>query len=222
MKRLIIPAGLTAAVLLAFVDPSLSASVTFTGIVDEIRGHPSGVAIGDTFSGIFSFHPNPPDTFGEFGGQIDRYSIRAGEFTISGTRIDYGGVEFLTDPSKGAVLYQLFPNVSAPLSGQYALLSADVVLQAGTPGGVIPPLDRFNLNDFGVGLRLAKDPALSDSFFGHLTSFPTFNLNQVPDEEASITLLTGGLLSLAVFWVGVCRSAARWLRASGSLSPSSR
>ena len=53
MKRLIVAAGLNAAVLLALAPSSLAATVTFTGIVDEIQGHPPGVAIGDTFSGIF-------------------------------------------------------------------------------------------------------------------------------------------------------------------------
>jgi hypothetical protein len=197
MKRLIVVAGFSAAVLLAFVDPSLAATVTFTGIVDEIDGHPSGVAIGDTFSGIFSFHPNPPDTFGRFGGQIDGYSITVGEFSVSGTRPFNGGVSFLTDPSQGSVFYQLF-SFSAPLSGQYASLFVEVTLQAGTPGGVIPPLDQFNLNDFDVGLQLANNPDLFDSVFGHLTSFPTFNLNQVPDEGTSMTLLSCGLLGLGL------------------------
>ena len=53
MKRLIVAAGLNAAVLLALAPSSLAATVTFTGIVDEIQGHSPGVAIGDTFSGIF-------------------------------------------------------------------------------------------------------------------------------------------------------------------------
>ena len=57
MKRLIVAAGLNAAVLLALAPSSLAATVTFTGIVDEIQGHPPGVAIGDTFSGIFFFDP---------------------------------------------------------------------------------------------------------------------------------------------------------------------
>jgi hypothetical protein len=97
MKTLVVAAircSVMFTVLWTFVDPSLAATVTFTGIVDEIDGHPSGVAIGDTFSGIFSFHPNPPDTFGRFGGQIDRYSITVGEFTSSGTRPFNGGVSF--------------------------------------------------------------------------------------------------------------------------------
>ena len=57
MKRLIFAAGFGAAVLWTFVNPSPAAIVTFTGIVDEIQGQPSGVAIGDTFSGIFFFDP---------------------------------------------------------------------------------------------------------------------------------------------------------------------
>jgi hypothetical protein len=167
------------------------------------------VAIGDTFSGIFSFHPNPPDTFGRFGGQIDRYSIMVGEFTVSGTTIDNGGVVFLTDPSQGAVFYQVV-SLSAPLSGQYGRLFTEVTLQAGTPGGVMPPLDQFNLNDFDVGLQLANNPDLFDSVFGHLTNFPTFNLNQVPDEGTSVMLLCCGLATLAVlrYWLWASSATA--------------
>jgi hypothetical protein len=202
MKTLVVAAircSVMFTVLCAFVDPSLAAMVTFTGIVDEIDGHPSGVAIGDTFSGIFSFHPNPPDFFGEFGGQIDKYSITVGEFAVSGTRNVDGGVVFGTDPSEGSVLYQVV-DFRAPLSGQYSSIFVDVVLQAATPGGVIPPLDQFNVNVFDVALQLANNPDLSDSVFGHLTSFPTFNLTQVPEEGTSMTLLSCGLLCLAVLW----------------------
>ena len=83
MKRLIVAAGLNAAVLLALAPSSLAATVTFTGIVDEIQGHSPGVAIGDTFSGIFFFDPESISG-GGVGGSIGKYSITAGEFTVSG------------------------------------------------------------------------------------------------------------------------------------------
>ena len=59
MKRLIFAAGFGAAVPWMFVNPLPAATVTFTGLVDEIQGQPPGVAIGDTFSGIFFFDPIP-------------------------------------------------------------------------------------------------------------------------------------------------------------------
>ena len=87
---------------------------------------------------------------------------------------------FLTDPSQGSVLYQV-ADFTDPLSGQYSFIGVGVVLQAGTPGGVIPPLDRFNLNDFDVDLSLANNPDFPpDILIGHLTSFPTINLNSSP------------------------------------------
>ena len=101
MKRLIFAAGFGAAVMWTFVDPSLAATVTFTGLVDEIRGQPPGVAVGNTFSGIFFFDPIPI-SLGGVGGFIDKYSITAGEFTVSG-RAHSGNVGFLTDPSQGGV-----------------------------------------------------------------------------------------------------------------------
>jgi hypothetical protein len=114
MKKLIVAAGLSAAVLWTFAGPSLAATVTFTGLVDEIRGQPPGVAVGDTFSEIFFFDPIPI-SLGGVGGFIDKYSITAGEFTVSG-RAHSGNVAFLTDPSQGSVLYQVF-NFTDPLSG---------------------------------------------------------------------------------------------------------
>jgi len=89
-------------------------------------------------------------------------------------------VVFVTDPSQGSVLYQV-ADFTDPLSGQYSFIGVGVVLQAGTPGGVIPPLDHFNLNDFDVDLSLANNPDFPpDILIGHLTSFRTLNLNQVP------------------------------------------
>ena len=196
MKRLIVAAGFSVALLWTFVDSSLAATVTFTGIVDGIEGQPPGVAIGDTFSGIFFFDPIPI-SLGGVGGFIDKYSITAGEFTVSG-RAHSGNVAFLTDPSQGSVLYQVF-NFTDPLSGQYDFMTFEVVLQAGTSGGVIPPLDQFNENDFDIDLSLANPPDFpDDQVFGHLTSFPTINLNQVPDGGMSVALLFWGIASLAV------------------------
>ena len=115
---------------------------------------------------------------------------------------------FLTDPSQGSVLYQV-ADFTDPLSGQYSFIGVGVVLQAGTPGGVIPPLDHFNLNDFDVDLSLANNPDFPpDILIGYLTSFPTLNLNQVPDGGTSVTLLCWGLVSLAVLRC--------WRRASGA------
>ena len=115
---------------------------------------------------------------------------------------------FVTDPSQGGVLYQV-ADFTDPLSGQYSFIGVGVVLQAGTSGGVIPPLDHFNLNDFDVDLSLANNPDFPpDILIGHLTSFPTLNLNQVPDGGTSVTLLCWGLASLAVLRC--------WRRASGA------
>jgi len=201
MKRLIFAAGFGAAVLWTFVNPLPAATVTFTGLVDEIQGQPPGVAIGDTFSGIFFFDPIPI-SLGGVGGFIDKYSITAGDFTVSG-RPNFGNVAFLTDPSQGGVLYQVF-NFTDPLSGHYDFMNVGVTLQAGTSGGVIPPFDQFNLNDFYVDLSLANIPDFPpDSLFGHLTSFPTINLNQVPDGGTSMTLLCWGLASLVVLRWGL-------------------
>jgi uncharacterized protein YodC (DUF2158 family) len=86
----------------------------------------------------------------------------------------------------------------------------DITLQAGTPGGVIPPLDRFNLNDFSIGLELASNPDHGDTVSGHITSFPTFNLNQVSDGGPSMALLGCGLVGLVVLrW---------WLRAGSAMA----
>ena len=197
MKRLIFAAGFGAAVLWTFVGPSPAATVTFTGLVDEIQGQPPGVAIGDTFSGIFFFDPIPI-SLGGVGGFIDKYSITAGDFTVSG-RAHSGHVVFVTDPSQGSVLYSV-ADFTDPLSGHYDFMTVGVTLQAGTTlTGVIPPLDQFDLNDFAVALSLANIPDFPpDLLFGHLTSFPTINLNQVPDGGTSVTLLCWGLASLAV------------------------
>jgi hypothetical protein len=208
MKGLIVAAGFSAALLWTFVDSSLAATVTFTGVIDEVSGQPAGVMTGDTFTGIFFFHPNPPDTFGHFGGLIGRFSIAIGGLMVRGTADQHftNGVVFLTDPSQGSVYYQAF--IDDPLSGQYSFLGMEITLQAGTPGGVIPPLDRFNLNDFVIGLELANNPDHSDSVSGHLTSFPTFNLNQVSDEGPSMALLGCGLVGLVVLRWGLrARSA---------------
>ena len=209
MKRLIVAAGFSAALLWTFVDSSLAATVTFTGLVDEIQGQPPGVAIGDTFSGIFFFDPIPI-SLGGVGGFIDKYSITAGDFTVSG-RAHSGHVVFLTDPSQGSVLYSV-ADFTDPLSGHYDFMTVGVTSQAGTTlTGVIPPLDQFNLNDFGVSLYPANNPDFPDSVFGHLTSFPTINLNQVPDGGTSVTLLCWGLASLAVLrcWRPAVRRQAR-------------
>ena len=206
MKRLIVAAGFSAALLWTFVDSSLAATVTFTGVIDEVSGNPAGVVTGDTFTGIFFFLPNPPDTFGHFGGIVNHYSIAIGDLMLSGTgdRHFANGVVFLTDPSQGSVFYQAF--VSVPLSGHYRFLGMSIELQAGTPGGVIPPLDRFNLNDFSVGLELANNHF--DNVSGHITSFPTFNLNQVSDGGPSMALLGCGLVGLVVLRWGLrARSA---------------
>jgi uncharacterized protein YodC (DUF2158 family) len=86
----------------------------------------------------------------------------------------------------------------------------DITLQAGTPGGVIPPLDRFNLNDFSIGLELANNPEHFNAVSGHITSFPTFNLNQVSDGGPSMALLGCGLVGLVVLrW---------WLRAGSAMA----
>jgi hypothetical protein len=211
MNRLIFAAGFGAAVLWTFVDSSLSATVTFTGVIDEVSGNPAGVVTGDTFTGIFFFHPNPPDTFGHFGGLVGRYSIAIGDLMVSGTAEPFqfaNGVVFRTDPSQGSVYYQAF--VHDPLSGHYSGLGMDITLQAGTPGGVIPPLDRFNLNDFSIGLELASNPDHGDTVSGHITSFPTFNLNQVSDGGPSMALLGCGLVGLVVLrW---------WLRAGSAMA----
>ena len=211
MNRLIFAAGFSAALLWTFVDSSLAATVTFTGVIDEVSGNPAGVVTGDTFTGIFFFHPNPADTFGHFGGLVDRYSIAIGDLKVSGIAEPFqfaNGVVFNTDPSQGSVSYQAF--VRDPLSGQYRFLSMDITLQAGTPGGVIPPLDRFNLNDFSIGLELANNPDHGDTVSGHITSFPTFNLNQVSDVGPSMALLGCGLVGLVVLrW---------WLRAGSAMA----
>ena len=95
-------------------------------------------------------------------------------------------------------MYSVF-GFTDPLSGHYDFMNVGVTLQAGTSGGVIPPFDQFNLNDFHVDLTLANIPDFPpDSLIGHLTSFPTINLNQVPERETSMTLLCCGLASLAV------------------------
>ena len=113
---------------------------------------------------------------------------------------------FLTDPSQGSVYYQAF--VHDPLSGHYSFLGMDITLQAGTPGGVIPPLDRFNLNDFSSASSLQTTPIIATAVSGHLTSFPTFNLNQVSDGGPSMALLGCGLVGLVVLRWGLrARSA---------------
>jgi len=164
---------------------------------------------GTHFQGSF-FSIRFPYLSGGVGGFIDKYSITAGDFTVSG-RPNFGNVAFLTDPSQGGVLYQVF-NFTDPLSGHYDFMNVGVTLQAGTSGGVIPPFDQFNLNDFYVDLSLANIPDFPpDSLFGHLTSFPTINLNQVPDGGTSVTLLCWGLASLAVLrcWRPAVRRQAR-------------
>ena len=59
MNRLIFAAGFGAAVLWTFVDSSLAATVTFTGVIDEVSGNAAGVVTGDTFTGIFFFQSEP-------------------------------------------------------------------------------------------------------------------------------------------------------------------
>ena len=208
MKRLIVAAGFSVAVLWTLVDSSSAATVTFTGVIDEVSGNPAGVVTGDTFTGTFFFLPNPPDTFGHFGGIVQHYSIAIGDLMLSGTgdRHFANGAVFETDPSLGSVFYQAF--IAAPSSGQYSFLGLSIELQAGTPGGVIPPLNRFNLNDFFIGLELANNPDLGDKVSGHITSFPTFNLNQVSDEGPSMALLGCGLVGLVVLRWGLRASSA--------------
>jgi hypothetical protein len=222
MNRLIFAAGFSVALLWTFVDSSLAATVTFTGVIDEVSGNPAGVVTGDTFTGIFFFHPNPADTFGHFGGLVDRYSIAIGDLMVSGTTEPFqfaNGVVFNTDPSQGGVSYQAFVNDFDPLSGKYTSLGIDVTLQAGTPGGVIPPLDRFNLNDFFIGLQLANNPDHSDRVSGHITSFPTFDLNQVSDGGPSLALLGCGLVGLVVLRWGLRAPSAMAARLEWASRP---
>jgi hypothetical protein len=201
MKRLILAAAFSAAALCAFPERSFAAKITFTGLVDEVdaRFNPAHLMVGDTFSGTFFFNSRP-DPFGDVGGPVSKYSITIGEFMFKGTPA--GGheeralVALVPDPKAGSVLYQVAFLV-APNPSPYASAEIGVTLQAGTPTGVIPPLDQFNLNDFNISLTLPIEPDVRDSVFGHLTSFPTFNL-AVPDGGTSMMLLSCGLIVLAV------------------------
>jgi hypothetical protein len=65
-------------------------------------------------------------------------------------------VAFDTDPSHGSIFYQL---IQFYVSRPTFFASSDVVLQAATPNGVIPPLDQFNLNQFLVAACVQKSAA---------------------------------------------------------------
>ncbi len=86
MKRLIVAAGFSAALLWTFVDSSLAATVTFTGVIDEVSGQPSWChdrrhIYRDLFFSIRIL----PDTFGHFGGLMGRFSIAIGDLMVCGT-----------------------------------------------------------------------------------------------------------------------------------------
>ena len=117
-----------------------AATITFTGVVDTVRVG-STFQVGDTFVASFKFNARTR--------AVTHYTIAIDESILSGKKD--GSVYVDNNPAHGSVFYQIIDN-----SVTY------IELQAGTPNGVIPPLDQFNLNDF----------TLTNNTFGHLTSLP--------------------------------------------------
>jgi hypothetical protein len=196
---LMLAAAFTTAVLCTFADRSLATTITFTGVVDEIRVHanPAHLMVGDVFSATLLFNYRP----GQFGGggRVSRYFVSIDDFAISGT-INNGGqtggnlVLIDTDPSHGSVFYQLF-EFFVPNADPYTDLGGSITLQTPTPNGVIPPIDQFALNDFAIFLDLPNDP-FPESVIGHLTSLPAVT-GLVPDSGTTVTLLSCAFLGMA-------------------------
>lgn len=194
-KRCIRAAALGIA-LFAFSGRSPAAVITFTGVIDESQfsaNHTPLFAVGDPFSATFYFNARP-DPFGCWQGGIGAYSISLGDFTNSGVA-DSGGIVLCLDVSKSNLLYQVFDLYSYEVPAPYGFIIADVVVYDPALGGVIPPFEQLTERDFSIDF-ISPEP-FSDFARGHLTSFPTIR-NLVSDRGASLTLLSLGVLGLAM------------------------
>jgi hypothetical protein len=203
VKRLMLAAIFAAATLCGLADRLPGAMIAFTGVIDDVQADvtPALFMVGDIFSATLSFNYHPHPEFGG-GGIVSEYLIMVGDLTLSGTiptgsHIGADLVAFDTDPSHGSVFYELIQfHVSRPTF----FASSDIVLQAATPNGVIPPLDQFNLNQFLVQLAFKnppQDPPKMQLATGHLTSLPTISGLVVADSGASVTLFSCALLGMA-------------------------
>src|SRR5947207_4811066 len=121
---------------------------------------------------------------------MTRYSISIGDFMFSGTQSGGANVVLVLDPSGGAIVYAITP---ADFPHPYAAAGFDLALQASTPNGVIPPIEQFNLKEFGLAFRSPNDATgFPDDAFGHVTKFPTLDLRNMPEGGTSMTLLSCG------------------------------
>ena len=161
-KRLTLAAIFAAVTLCGLADRSPGAMIAFTGVIDDVQAdvNPAPFVVGDIFSATLSFNYHPHPQFGG-GGIVSEYLIIVNDLTLSGTiptgsHIGADLVAFDTDPSHGSIFYQL---IQFYVSRPTFFASSDVVLQAATPNGVIPPLDQFNLNQFLVAACVQKSAA---------------------------------------------------------------
>ncbi len=139
MKKLTVA---LATAMLVFTGWVQAATITFTGVVDRSVQFP----VGSTITATFKYNPKK-------AGAINHYTITIDETVISGgQKTNPGNVALGTDPTQGSVYYQIF-NGSV----------IEITLQAGTPDGVIPPLELFNLNDWVLNGTQTS---------GHMTSLP--------------------------------------------------
>jgi hypothetical protein len=177
--------------------------IAFTGVIDDVKAdvNLAPFMVGDIFSATLSFNYHPHPQFGG-GGIVSEYLIIVGDLTLSGTiptgsHIGADLVAFDTDPSHGSIFYQL---IQLSVSRPTFFASSDIVLQAATPNGVIPPLDQFNLNQFLVQLAFKnprQEPPKMQLATGHLTSLPTITGLVVADSGASVTLFSCAMLGMA-------------------------
>ena len=189
MKKYTLAAAVGVALFL-FAGQAPATVITFTGVVDAVRGplNLADFAVGDPFSATFFFDP-------KHFGRIDEYSLTLGNFSSEGIATG-GQIVLALDPTRGAVLYQVFQFFS-PDADPYSGMHVAIDLQAGTPNGIIPPFEQFNLNGFHVGLSSPDDFEHPDSASGHLTSFPTIR-NEVPDSGSTLTVFSSALIGLAM------------------------
>jgi len=195
MRRRILAAIFGTAALFTFAGQSLAATITFTGVVDQVDAplNLAHLTSGDQFLATLFFNDRPSPSGLAGGGPVSRYFLRVGDFIIN-EKQGVGKVAFSTGPSSGSVFYQLI-DFGASSADPYLAGFAEITLQAATPDGMIPPIDQFNLNDFIISLTPPN--ALPESVLGHCTSLPKIT-NLVPESGTTISLFTCGLGGLAL------------------------
>ena len=118
-----------------------AANITFIGVVDTVQPN-SRFEVGDRVQATFVYNG--------YSGEIALYMITVANETWRGTGRDIGQVTYDSNPLHGSVFYQVVNS-----------WFMEFTLQAGTPDGVIPPIEQFNLNDFVLF-----------GAFGHMTQLP--------------------------------------------------